>query len=369
MTSFAKRLEHLSSPEKRALLRQLLQQKLQRNGRETLSAGELFQIFDSFVVNVTQLSAEAVLDPTIRCDDTSVTPPTQAANVLLTGATGFLGAFLLHELLDQTGAAITCLVRAPDGETGKQRLLANLRRYLPETKVNEARIAVIPGDLAQPLLGLSPQDFAALAERIDVIYHNGAMVNWLYPYARLKPANVQGTQEVIRLAAQTRRKPLHYVSSLSVFPLVGNRELVTLYEETPLDHGGVLYGGYTQSKWVAEKLVAAAGSRGLPTAIYRPSLIIGHSQTGIWNSDDVVSRMLKSWVELNAAPDVDITLDMVPVDYVGGAIVHLSMCRGAAGDIYHLGNSHPVTAHDLTAWLTAGGYPLRSLPYKPGGTR
>ncbi len=156
----------------------------------------------------------------------------------------------------------------------------------------------VPGNLEMPGLGLSSQLAAQLASTIDVIYHSGATVNWIYPYERLKAPNVLGTQEILRLATRIKLKPVHFVSSLGVFPLIGMSSLVVVREDDTLDHGGSLYGGYVQSKWVADKLVLAARARGIPVCIYRPGLITGHSEIGAWNTTDVTSRMLKSWIEL-----------------------------------------------------------------------
>ena len=80
-----------------------------------------------------------------------------------------------------------------------------------------SRITALKGDLAQPLLRLSSEQFGELTEIVEVIYHNGAQVNTLYPYSELKAANVSGTKQILRLASHGRIKPLHYISTLSVF--------------------------------------------------------------------------------------------------------------------------------------------------------
>ena len=167
----------------------------------------------------------------------------------------------------------------------------------------------VPGNLDMPGLGLSSQLAAQLASTIDVIYHSGATVNWIYPYERLKAPNVLGTLELLRLATRIKLKPVHFVSSLGVFPLIGMSSLVVVREDDTLDHGARCYGGYVQSKWVADKLVQAARARGVPVCIYRPGLITGHSETGAWNPSDVTSRMLRSWIELEAGPGIPLRRD------------------------------------------------------------
>jgi thioester reductase-like protein len=356
-------LSRLSPVEKRALLAKLLQQKAREAAAPSSMEQRRPSLLDQFAVPVTELNPEVVLDPAIHPESLPVEGPTEPAHIFLTGATGFLGAFLLHELLQQTEATIYCLVRCANVEEGRRRIDRNLAAHLPGSDHHRGRIIPVVGDLSHPLLGLSPEQFEVLASQIDTIYHNGAAVNWIYSYSRLKSANVVGTQEILRLASRGTGKPVHVVSSLSVFPLVGNPQGKVFREPDSLDHGGVLYGGYTQSKWVAEKLATVARSRGLPVAIYRPGIITGHSQTGAWNTDDFMSRLIKSWIELGSAPDLDGATDMTPVDYVSSAMVHLSLSKQALGKVFHLVNPQRIHLRELVAWIRSSGYPIQHLPY------
>ena len=355
-------LARLSPDEKRALLRKLLQQKAKEAAPPSPPAPERPSV-DQFAQPVTNLEAEAVLDESIQpASALPIKSPGTAPHILLTGATGFLGAFLLDELLQSTDATIHCLVRARSADDGRQRIERNLAGYgLPHDDLHD-RIVPVVGDLAQPLLGLPAAEFDALAQRIDAIYHSGAQVNWITSYTQLKPANVLGTQDVIRLSSRANI-PLHFVSSLSVFPLTGSGDSNVFDEQASLDHGGVLYGGYTQSKWVAEKLAIIARDRGLPVTIYRPGLITGHSQSGAWNTDDFLSRIIKSWAELGSVPHLPGAIDMTPVDYVSRGIVQLSLGQDAVGKVFHLVNRERVPLHDVWAWMRGAGYALQALPY------
>jgi thioester reductase-like protein len=348
------RLSYLSPKEKRALLAQLLLRK----------SGNLDKLLEQVAVNVENLETEAALDPRIRPTGTvSTEVASRPERVLLTGATGFLGSFLLSELLRHTRAEIHCLVRAPNVEEGERRIRGSLETYALWDEKRSPRIFPVAGDLSEPLLGLGAERFEELADEIDVVYHNGASVNWVYPYDALKPTNVLGTQEVLRLASRHPTKPVHFVSTLGVFPLVGRSDAGVVREDDDLDHGGSLYNGYTQTKWVAEKLVEIARARGLPVSVYRPSLITGDSWTGAWNKDDFTCKMIKTWVGFGNVPDVNTEMNMVPVDHVSRAIVRLSLQEGSLGKCFHLANSHPVKVDDLVAWIEAFGYPIERVPY------
>ena len=314
---------------------------------------------DGFFRRVTDLASETVLDPAIQFPAPGRARRSAQKQVLLTGATGFVGAFLLRDLLRTTNVRIHCLVRATGEDGGRSRLMQSLAKTFPGEEFASERIVAVPGDLAQVRLGLPDRAFDKLSTSIDLIIHSAAQVDWLAPYPHLKPANVVGTETLIRLA--TRRKiPIHYVSSLAIFPVVGNHLPDMIDERTSIDHDGLLYGGYTQSKWVAEKLLMTAQAAGLPGAVYRPSLVVGHSQTGAWHGNDIVAKMLRTWIELGMAPDVDVALDLTPVDYVSSAIIALLSCGHG---VYHVNNPQPVPAGTLIDWLVEYGYRIRRIPY------
>jgi len=203
-----------------------------------------------------------------------------------------------------------------------------------------------------------------LAHRIEVIYHSGAQVNLLYPYAALKPVNVLGTQEILRLASLGKVKPVHYVSTTAVFLLADHHNPDPIAEDSPPGRFEDLKIGYAQSKWVAEKLIATAHARGIPGSMYRPSRISGHSQTGVWNTSDFACRMLKGCIQMGIAPQQHITVEnWAPVDYVSKAIVQLSQQQTSRGKAFHLINRQPICWSDLVDWLCAFGYPLRKISY------
>ncbi|NEP09216.1 MAG: amino acid adenylation domain-containing protein [Symploca sp. SIO2C1] len=311
---------------------------------------------------VEKLQADAVLEPTIYPEVPYTNSGTQPQQIFLTGATGFLGAFLLHELLQQTEATIHCLVRCPNLEIGKQKLRSNLKRYLLSDENLEHRIVPVRGDLTQPLFGFSEEQFRQLATEIDTIYHNGAFVNLIYPYTALRTANVLGTKEILKLASQIKVKPVHFISTLDVFQSPQYAGMEVISEDINLECEG-LSDGYAQSKWVGEQLVMAAHARGIPGSIYRPSMITGDSQTGASSVDDLIARLIKGLIQLGSAPDLDLKLSLTPVDYVSRAIVHLSQQPTSLGKAFHLVSPHALHFRELVKSIHDFGYFIQWSDY------
>ena len=308
--------------------------------------------------------ADASLDSTIRFDQPPSTHTPEPRRVLLTGATGFLGAHLLSDLLLESGAHVLCLVRSSPELSGAQRLRAHMEQLGLWRPAFEDRITAISGDLSLPLLGLSRAQFDALAEPIDSIYHCGTHANFLRPYAALRATNVLGTQEILRLAGSGRTKPVHYVSTLAVFFGRAHLEAGRVSEaDTPVLDPGVK-SGYVQTKWVAERLVLSARERGLPAAIYRPGRITGHSRTGATsNAKDLLNRLLKGCILLGSYPALSIDIPMIPVDYVSRAITHLAKQPRSMGRAFHLFQPQPIAWQRLVRTMTAQGYPMVALDY------
>ena len=311
----------------------------------------------------TDLNSEVVLDSTILPEYPYESFVTEPAAIFLTGATGFLGAFLLQELLQQTQANIYCLVRSTDAESGKLRIQNNLESYGIWHEDFAYRIIPVLGDLSQPMLGLSSQNFQKMSSIIDVIYHNAAWINYVYPYSALKPTNVLGTQEILRLASRLKIKPVHYISTIAVFESSAYWGKVVT-ESDPLAHSEGMKLAYSQSKWVAEKLVMLARDRGIPVAIYRPPFISGHSQTGAWYKDDVICRTIKGCIQMGSMTDITDTLDLAPVDYLSQSIVYLSKQKDSLGKAFHLNNPQPISWSELTDFICSLGYRIEHICYK-----
>jgi thioester reductase-like protein len=282
-----------------------------------------------------------------------ILPETPILNhVLLTGGTGFIGPFLIKSLLEQTRAKIYVLVRASDDVQGKQRLRAAMDSMGPcparLMQMFEARVIPICGDLAQPMLGLTQDVWDFLASEVDSVFHNGATVNYLFNYDRMRDANVMGTNEVLRLAFEGRAKEFNYVSTTFVF---GWAVKSVLYETDFNQDMQLLDFGYSQSKWVAEQVVADARSRGLSTRIFRPALV-SPSITGGGNNFDIAVRLVAFMVNHGIGVDALNQVSFVPADIVANNIVAISMTAGTANKTYHVVRDDYANMLDITGLIT-----------------
>lgn len=309
----------------------------------------LAQISEEYeAYEISRMRADANLPlpalPPVRAGDTT--------DVLLTGATGFLGPFLLSSLLERSPHTIHALVRATDAEHGLDRIVASLRRarlWSPALEAEvRARVRVVCGDLSEPQLGLGEAGFRRLAETVHAIVHNGALVNYVRTYDALRPANVAGTWELLRLAMTVHRKAFHLVSSTFIYgwstlPVVG--EWDANEEMSGLDFG------YSQTKWVAEQLALAARRRGLDVRIYRPSLI-SPTHAGFGSQEDILVRLTAFMIEHGVAVSAFNQISLLPADLIADHIVELMSVPAEAGTVFNMTADNYYNLMDVTRILS-----------------
>ncbi|KNE68432.1 thioester reductase domain-containing protein [Allomyces macrogynus ATCC 38327] len=275
-------------------------------------------------------------------------------NFLVTGATGFLGAFIVAQLIDRVltldgvqpdstaldPLKVTCLARAKTNDAALARVITNLQHHSCWNPQYEPYLVGIAGDISRAQWGLADEDWTSLATSVDAIVHNGAVVHFLAPYHKIAPTNVDGTIWALRLAvAGNKLKPVHYVSSGTV--LFSPHQFVTLLsrgeivrEDDPLDPATtVLCTSYGETKWVAEKRCAQAAALGVPVTVVRAAWISGSSKTGtVTDSSSLLFHLIKACIEIGAVPETDEKVGLVamtPVDYVAELVAALTLMDAA----------------------------------------
>jgi NAD(P)-dependent dehydrogenase (short-subunit alcohol dehydrogenase family) len=262
---------------------------------------------------------------------------------LVTGGTGFIGRHLLARLLERDDARVIALVR--------ERSVSRLARY-------GDRVEPLVGDLTEPLLGVTDADRDRLRGSVDHFVHLAAIYNMTADEATNRAANVDGTTEALLLAADLGAGCFHHVSSVAV---AGNYQGV--FTEDMFDEGQDLPSPYHATKFESEKLVRQQSE--VPWRVYRPAIVVGHSETGEMDKIDgpyyffpLLARLaqLPEWLPL-VGPDLGDT-NVVPVDFVAAAIDVLIHKDGIDGKAFHLVSPEPQRLLDVVnAFSRAAGAP------------
>ncbi|WP_432994358.1 non-ribosomal peptide synthetase [Dactylosporangium sp. CA-233914] len=290
--------------------------------------------------------------------------PARTHRVLLTGATGFIGAHLLAELLARPTIHTVCLVRAGDVPAARERLRAALRHYrltesLPrfDYALGYGHLRILAGDLAAPELGLRQGDFIRLAHQVDAVLHAGARVNFLADYAGLRADNVLGTRELVRLALSGCGSRLHVLSTFSAF---GDEELAAttgppIGEERLPDPARPPADGYSRSKHVVEHVLEDCRRYGLDSVVYRLGEIWPHSRTGVPNPASIAHSLVAAAARTGIAFPTAATTDHLPVDLVAAYITDAVTGRRPTADRVHLLRPAPLRFADIFDGLVERG--------------
>jgi len=272
--------------------------------------------------------------------------------VLLTGATGFLGAWLARALLRRPNVQLLALVRAPDRTAGERRLSwAWCEWPALEAEIGQ-RIRVMPGDVREAGLGLAPADRQACVSQVTHILHSAADVRLHASLRALRRTNVQGTEQVLALARDMQRDHgLVRLSHVSTAYVAGRRPGEVA--ETDLSDAWGFDSPYEQSKFEAERLVRSAMDS-LPISVFRPGMIVGDSRDGAIRRFNTFYYPLRLYLEGRTwvvPARSDLRVNIVPVDYVAEVIEGLTFDERALGGTFHvtLPQRHLPTAAELGA--------------------
>lgn len=293
--------------------------------------------------------------------------PMDIGNILLTGATGFLGIHLLQELLMQTDKKIYCLVR---GNQAKARLDELLNFYFPSLSVPlKNRIIVVKGDISLEQFGLNDNSYNDLAQKVQTVIHSGALVKHYGHYSEFEKNNVQGTREVINFCVKFDKK-INHISTISISGdfVINQSKVKTVFTEEDFYVGQDYKANvYVQSKFAAENEVFKAESRGLRASIFRVGMVTGRYQDGKFQHNidqNAFYRRIKSLVSLRRIPEsfLDQSIEFTPVDYCARGIVNIIKVNQASGLVFHMFNHRKLKAIELVSFLRVLNIPIQTLP-------
>jgi thioester reductase-like protein len=287
----------------------------------------------------------------------------------VTGATGFVGRFLVDKLLQRKGN-ITVLVR----KGSEKRLEAIAERMGWDRK----RITVVNGDLSKPKLGLSAAQVKALAGKVQHFFHLAAIYDLAADAEAQKVANVEGTRHALELAAAIKAGCFHHTSSIAAAGLTPG-----VFREDMFEEAEGLQDPYFRTKHDSEGLVRKQTK--VPYRIYRPGAVVGHSKTGEIDKIDgpyylftlikKLRQALPQWMPVLGVEGGRINL--VPVDFVADAMDHIAHKRGLDGHTFHLVDPEPLRVGEvLNIFCRAAHAPemsmrldARMLAVVPGAVR
>lgn len=247
-------------------------------------------------------------------------------DILVTGATGFLGQQLLYDLCLQSppNARIYCLIRASSSDHLKSRFKNMLLDYPLKNLNNAAKAKIVPilADINKLSLGLDNETYHKLSSEVDVIYHAAAHVNHLYNYAHLRQANVQATLELIKFSAHNRLKKLNYISTLSASSEY-NKAGRLIEDFLTSDKRDLMnVNGYSQTKWVSEVLLKKASEVGIPIDIFRPGWILWNKNTPVALVEkNTLFTLFQTCISLGYAPNWKLDLNLIGVKSISQFIV------------------------------------------------
>ena len=259
--------------------------------------------------------------------------------ILLTGATRFVGGFLLAQLLEDTRATVYCPVVAASSSQATAEVKAGLMRWDLWRPAFEGRIVGVIGNPSDANLGMDEDTYRQLCDKIDTVFHSEATMNILSTYELAKPVNVDPIRELLRFASRSRRKLINHVSTVGVFSRAIKDPMRVISEETTIENERYVKSrGYVASRWVAEKLLLNARERGMPSNIFRVGLIWADSKQGRYDQNLFGYAILKSCLLSGyGITNYSYAMPPTPIDYVARSIAWLGTHR--ENGVFHISSS------------------------------
>lgn len=268
--------------------------------------------------------------------------------IFLTGATGLVGSYLLKIFL-QKHHRVYALARSRDDKTAQERVLKRLAFW--GSRAALGNLVILEGDITKARLGLDAPIFRGLTKEIEEIYHCAAIVNLKWPLAKVRKVNVGGTKKVLDFAIACHKNArLVKVNHISTAYIYGNYK--GSFSENDLDVGQKFNTTYEQSKFEAEAVVGAYRKKGLWIDVFRPPIIVGHSQSGkILRFNNVYQFLyLCNLGIFNSLPISGICVMLNAVDYVCEAIYLISSGTKKKNQNYHLFPEKPVPVEKFVSY-------------------
>ncbi|NML40086.1 non-ribosomal peptide synthase/polyketide synthase [Chitinophaga sp. G-6-1-13] len=291
-----------------------------------------------------------------------VSSTTTYQQILLLGATGYLGIHLLYDLLQRNDTPVCVLVRAESDEAAFSRLSEKYAFYFgtPLPK-DQAKLRVWKGDIALPQLGMDAAVFEALMSETDCILNTAANVKHYGSYSEFEAVNTRSVQTILDYCKTGRKKVIHHISTTSVAGVAEKGSTDYLYTEADLFKGQEVPNFYAKSKLEAERLLDAAREEGVEVNIYRVGHLSFHSATGKFQENidnNAFYNQIKGFISFQVMPEEFNELELSNIDQVSAAILQIFDKPALLNRNYHVRNPHLLSAAEFVAYLNSYGYDM-----------
>ncbi|WP_436955878.1 non-ribosomal peptide synthase/polyketide synthase [Staphylococcus sp. AS1337] len=293
----------------------------------------------------------------------------QGKNVLLTGATGFFGIYMLNNLLEDTDFNIYVMVRSNKEVNGETKLYRNWIYYF-ESQIDPEyaeRIHIIEGNIELEKLGMTSETYESLSQNIDMIVNAAANVSHFATTDASYGANVGGIEQLIQFAKYNQSKEIHHMSTISIASGKVDDKAQLTFSEHDLDLGQVMNNVYLDTKIEAEKVLIASREQGVETNIYRLGNLQCDSRTGVFQKNEennAFYSIIKSFRNLEIFPDLENDdLEFTPVDQAAKACSQLIKNNQLNNEIHHIYNNNHLSLKQLMHVYNQNNYHIKDVQW------
>ncbi|WP_281819226.1 non-ribosomal peptide synthetase, partial [Vallitalea longa] len=281
-------------------------------------------------------------------------------NILLIGATGYVGSYILHELLVNTNYYVTILIRAKSANEARIRLNRVLAFNFNKCKISDYshRITIVNGDISENKLGLDYNEYNKLIDEIDCIINSAGNVSHYTDYNQSYRSNVRGVMNLLDLAKEGTIKDLHHISTMSVSTgKIRDKRSMVFSENVEVieNFNQEKEINYIKTKTMAEKLVIDARKYGINTNIFRLGNVVFNSQNGRFQqniNNNAFYLQVKSLIKFGLLPKFDTyPLELSYVDVSSKSIVSLISRESLKNEIYHIYNTNTIELSEIAEYL------------------
>lgn len=285
--------------------------------------------------------------------------------ILLLGGSGYLGIYLLKEIVMYTQAQVVLIVRPKEGMTGKERIARKFQEYFGKEMCEqyEDHWLVLDGDITKENFGLEFSVYWELAKSMECIINASGKVDHYGEYEAFRKANVESVKQIISFAKTGCKKEIHHMSTKGVATGKIQDRKTIFYTEFDTDYGQEFDNYYVDTKHQAEQLLMELRKEDIDVNLYRIGDIVYDSETGHFQENiekNAVYLLMQSILNLECLPEeMPPFMEFCFVDFMAKAVVNLMLQTKLKNEIYHLVNPNVLTLEDLEEAISQAGFCIR----------